>query len=313
MNRLHRNQSVLVGTLALGIVYVDATGFNANAKWLSPDVAHATPQQFAMDLADQLINTDRYSLRADVEVVLHEKIDPRIVIDEPIHGIYEFNCDGDKWRKRSYLDPQRYPGMNTDIAYNGEVYQYCTPEDGRVALSFGGGDERAIGVSLPNPIAALSQFMTDTEVLADTDQPPRVQKSRVLDADLDTLVWRSDARSSTLRGAFPAAAVGTDGLNELVLADSARSPVRIERMNGSRLMQRTIFSDWNDYVDQDGKVSTWPTTIMFESYHPGSGDLVGSIEMTIIEFSVTESTKPFLINLDEMESVWVDQTERFVK
>ena len=56
----------------------------------------------------------------------------------------------------------------------------------------------------------------------------------------------------------------------------------------------------------------WPTSITFESYHPGSGDLVGTIKMRITEFSVTRcqaiSHQP-----RRMESVWVDQTERLRK
>jgi len=303
----------LCGATSLSIFYFGTTGAVADAQGLSPATGYESPQQFALGLRDQLVNVDLYSLHADVTVLLHEQIDPRVTVGESIMGSYEFHCDGDKWRKRSYLDSQHYPGMNTDIAYDGEVYQYCTPEDGRVALSFDGGDERAIGVSLPNPILALNQYMTAREVLEDLDQTPSVQRAVASGANLSDLQWKAGDEPSSVRGALPAKPGGASVTNVLVLADDAQSPVRIERMVGSSLMQRTVFSEWDDRVDQDGEVSTWPTSIRFESYHPGSGDLVGSIEMKITEFSVTENTRPFLINLDEMESVWVDQTERFVK
>lgn len=274
-------------------------------------------------LVDQLGAVEACSLRADVEVVVYQS-PPGVLeadapaIGVPIRGVYEFDASGDAWRKRSYLDPTLYPGMDTAIAYNGEYYQYGL-EGGNVLSVALGDDNRSIGMSLPNPLTALGQFLLP---LTDDND---ITLSRLRGACVADACSRADWKIESGQdgeiavGEFPGFVEAGMPYSMRVLIDGAeRGPIVMEAVTGDGvLLYRTTIDVWTSVTCWNGQTQDWPMYVLFEVPDPATGANAAEMEMVLSDISFPQRAASertmFWLDWDSAEHVWLDDAEAFIK
>ncbi len=272
-------------------------------------------------LLDNIEALEACALRADVTAVFHEAFGKEngVAIDTPIHGSFEFIAAGDAWRKRSFMDPALYRGMNTAIAYNGEFYEYGMLDKGVMTISRTG-DQKAPGMTLPNPLIELGAFLAPA-----SDDSDDVTLAQLRDAcaafDASTATWRVEADAAS-----PHAVMELPGGTYLgspytfrahVPADES-APLVIERVlpNGVVFL-RTTFSKWSAFAPPRGDAQLWPATVVFEGFDPQTCKLAATMRMTITSFALLDpqdiDKDSLLLDWDAAERVWFDEPGVFIK
>jgi hypothetical protein len=273
-------------------------------------------------LLDNLTALSSVSLEADVVVVFDRSLGPdapSMPIGEPIMGSFRFIASGEGWRKGSVLDPDKYPGMNVEVADDGEWHQYFDHASGTLSIGVSG-PARATGMELPNPFLSLGQFLIS----------PMEQEQSV---EVPFAEMRARA------GLFDSSSLHPDGAGSLVLdahsedgdpgQRSVLTPGReddtgliksIERIDPQgRLLTRTRFEDWSpadDAVPGPG-VALWPRLVTFHAYDPGTAEQVGSIQMRITALETgglrVDPFDAFRLNWSLAENFWISDEEVFIR
>ncbi len=235
-------------------------------------------------LADQFARLGSVSFTAHVTATMNTPIPGSgIAVGEPIVGAFEYRATGDRWARVSLLDEEKYPGMNTVVAFDGSFYSYVMNDAGVVSVSVGG-PERATGMSLPNPILELGRFCAPT-----TDENTDLLLSRVRAAAVaaPTPIEITESAGAT----FVTTAGGITAGVETVLVheyDAAGLLRRVEQRlaeTGATLMAIQC-ADHMTFLDDAGRESVWPTLVTFIGYDPATGQDAGTIEMEIVGLSL---------------------------
>ena len=301
-------------SLFIGMFLCAGVALSSPQAKAQPTTVHSAPQAYMESLTKQLATIEQCSLRADVRVTFFVPVHPQIPVGETIEGSFAYDASGDKWRKRSYLDSAKYPQMNTDIAYNGEVYQYAAPDEDMVTLSFDGGDNKAMGMCLPNPLIALGQSLIAED--GDTGKDITLTELRTLaraHKPQDVIWTEQQAKTTgTLAGAMYA---GMPYTNKIIIPATAGTPLVMERVSEATgsLLARTSFSDWRTEPSAEGTEHHWPRNVCFESFDPATGQIAAQMVMNIHSLSFSETHETFLIDLDQTSSIWLDDSGKFLK
>jgi len=269
---------------------------------------------------DNLATLSSVSLEADVVVVFDRSLGPdapSMPIGEPILGSFRYIASDEGWRKRSLLDPDKYPGMNVEVADDGEWYQYFSRSSGTLAIA-ASGPSRTTGMELPNPLLALGQFLVSPSEQADSVEVPFAEM-RTRAAAFDSAVLQRNADGSLV--------FQTDveeGLNqrfsiECVPEDPGLINVIDRFDDAGRLLTRTRFEHWapaDEASDLPG-AAMWPRLVTFSAYDPATSEMAGSIQMSV---SVLETgglridpDEAFRLDWSLAENFWISEEEVFIR
>ncbi len=264
-------------------------------------------------LAEQIANLQSISFSARVTATVNTPIPGSgITVGEPIEGAFEYRAIGDRWARVSILDEEKYPGMNTVVAFDGSFYSYTSNNAGVVSVSVGS-PERTIGMSLPNPILELGRFTAPHN-----------------DENIDLLLTRIRAAATTppapisvtesAGSTFVTTSGGLTAGVETVLMheyDAAGLLRRVEqRIAGSDTKLMAIeCADHATFLDDAGHASVWPRVVTFVGYDPATGQPAGTIVMEIVDLSLRAADAEagaFSPNWDAAR-VWMDDLGNFIR
>ena len=213
------------------------------------------------------------------------------------------------------MDPALYPGMNTEIAFNGEVYQYFTPDDGRLAMAFTGGDRRPLGMTLPNPLAGAAQFMVPFNATPN-DIPFPVIRNAASGFDPHVASWMQSADGESVVGVFPGGSLDLLELEHHFSYSGEGEPVVIEtRVAANDAVLTRITIDEFQAVAAAGVTHILPHVVTFDGIDPSTGQPGARLEMRIQQIVVdgfAVDGDAFDIDLDQVSSICVDETREFL-
>jgi len=281
-----------------------------------PASSAAAAQTILDDFVLQFAGLQQISFKSDVQATFHAP-DEGIPAGTVINGSFDYQADGIMWRKASYLDPELYPGMNTEIAYDGTWYQYHMPDSDLVAVSLGT-DERMMGMTLLNPIFLLAQFLVPiddggSDVLLDHVRTAAEEWA-------DPLIEWSEAGSPeapAMRGVLPGdVAKGQPYDIHVVLpTDDPTAPIVMEMVaeDGAVLM-RSVFSEFV-FLENAGVQERWPTRAVFEVLGEAGAPM---LEMSMDLRDLRVGGPPvddagYSLDVDDISTVWFDEGQTFLK
>ncbi len=312
MKRLALTTNVLVAGFAL--VYSE------RCFAISP-----TPEGVLED-AKQAVSGLTHLLEALGQVSLEANVtfEP-LAIDEPgvdpeavINGSFTFIASGLAWRKRSLADTTEYPGMNTDIAYDGSTFYYATPEHGTLAMALNGDDQRPKGMSFPNPLYGMSLVFTPIGPDASGDDVTLASlRDYASGFDISEGTWRESIDGTSIIGVFPGGSLDLLEVENHFIYSGPGEPIVVERklaVNDAILM-RVQLEDWQAHVI-GGTPHDVPRTVIFEGIDPATGEVGARATMSLTTFVGEGLSFPpgaFSIPLDSAERVWLDDTGSFIR
>lgn len=309
-----RSWAVRIGLL--GIVACVAVAFCL--------VGGAGPSPDGADLADlvaqfQSIPGLRFSAVAEVVVVFPPEGDewgtPNLPAGVPVLGYMEYSAAGDHYKVNSYLDPDKCPGMQTQVAYDGEKFQLLLSNG---TLSCSAHDNAGPLPVLLNPMLQLLQFRYPL-----TDQNYHQFEPRLKDVRTDAtppeffnVDWVQVQEGDRLleRAVFPGGTHEEQAYvhHVYVVPGSRNMPVRIDRVTEHG---RVTSAEFSDYVRRDsvGGPSFWPQNVLLRAFD-SSGAEVGRVSYALsdIAVDVAYSQEAFAISPDSALRVWDDDRREFV-
>jgi len=243
-------------------------------------------------------------------------LDPYLIGDgRPVKGRLEYWAAGASYRVNSYLDPAQYPGMNTQIAFDGNQFQMLLPSSSVFVHAAGDKDDAV--AQLPNPlIDLLLQFrypVTDEWIAK------RIRLSDVKADQIPPEFWNVTWEPVQVEGRildraeFPGGTYeGTPYVHHVYAASGEHGePVRVDRVAGGNVLSSTEFAHDYDVPSPSG-MTTWPRSVDVRAYD-ASGNLAIQASFVITEFQLDPSIDPsvFVINPTNVEHVWNADLEQF--
>ncbi len=244
--------------------------------------------------------------------------DPESGLDEGangaiMNGTLEYWAAGDMYRLKSYLDPSFAYGVDTEIAYDGQLFQYF---DKRInTLSVSSIDTAMMGLSLPHPLLEWLQFaypMTDDNA----QYRKRLKDVKANPPDLTGAQWTVVQQGESLveQAFFPG---GTyDDVDYTyrvtVIPGDRRKPIRIDRVNSiGNVLTTAVFSNFEHIPE--GSNSQWPRSIVLRTFG-GDGSILAEMSFVITELSVNDPIPPMACTIDwhEAARVWHSDIEAFI-
>jgi hypothetical protein len=236
-----------------------------------------------------------------------------------ITGTYSFSAKDQMWRSRSFLDHPEVKDLRTEVAYDGNMFQYHVLDDDVLGVSFGS-DDRAAGMILPNPLFAAVQFLipvSDTNA-SETERLSDIQDAAAT-ANYANLSWTLDpqSRQSLEYTDLPGATHEDHAYfhRVFVLAGQRDKPVRIDRISTTgAVLTRTLLSKYADF----GNGLEFPTSYAMILYDPASGAESGRIEMSLDAYGANTAVTEALDSIDFQipwslaGRVWLIDNEVFV-
>lgn len=234
---------------------------------------------------------------------------------EAIFGHVGYWAADDRYRISSHVDPDRFPGMQTDIAYDGRRFQLLR-SDG--TLSYSGHDSAVILPVLPNPLLDLVQFrypLTDENYqfaprLKDVrnDRPP---------TGFFDVPWVSvdDGGRSLERAIFPGGTYeGRSYVHQVyALPGQRHTPARIERVTEDGVMMTS--AEFTDYcqLDTPSGPTYWPQEVVLRAFDSQGNEVVKmSFVLSTIEVDAEIPEEVFVISTQAAARVWDDDRREFV-
>lgn len=237
----------------------------------------------------------------------------------PVLGQVSYWAAGSRYRYVSCTDPLRLPGLNSDVAYDGEKYQLLL-SDGTLSVS--PTDSPAILPGVPNPIFEFLQFRYPV-----TDANYGVQ-IRLTDVQADSVpesFWNvswtnapqthSDAPVSCRYADFPGGVCQGQAYIFRVYVSPASElrPCRIERVGSDgRLLSSADFSGYKTWGPASSSL-VFPQSIVLFGYLPDQTPGVEVvIEVNAISVNPDTQVSTFQINPTKAVRVWDDLNQTFV-
>jgi hypothetical protein len=265
---------------------------------------------------------------ASVEITLSEAVAQCCIVDiaptgfadarasDPrIMGEIEYWAAGDNYRINSYVDPAKYPGMDTQVAYNGERFQLLRLSAS--TLSYSVRDSASLLPILPNPLLELLQFRYP---VTDENSPYRLRLKDIVKDKIPDAFWNvewvsvKEKHRILERAEFPGGTYeGQEYVHAVYAVPGSRNkPVRIDRVTARGPVTSAEFSHYFRVDTADGP-SFWPRRVVLKAFDV-EGEQVGKISFIITSFSLGAKIPPetFTISLEAAERVWDDDRAEFV-
>ncbi len=273
----------------------------------------------SLDVVSQFRNVEQLAVSASVEVIVHDPSEARdgVAPQTAITGVLSYYADGTRWRMNSFLDPERFAGMQTDIAWDGAQFQYFRRDAGVLDVIAGPAPE-ASGLCLPNPLFELLCYLQpvpDPEggrQTRFTDLKAKASTAALLAAAPNTLVERD--RRTLSRTVFPGSMHQGRAYKHHVYSrpDRPGVPLEIERVDDQgTVITRSRFDGWDEYATPAGGTMLWPRSIRLEIMDPSgrtSIEMNFSIRSIDINDSAAVPANVFVIDPGEARVVVRDGT-----
>lgn len=213
-----------------------------------------------------------------------------------VDGSFAYVADTDKWRIDSYLDPTKYPGMNTTLLYDGAQFAYQAHEMSVLSVQSGPAPA-SLGMMLLNPAFESIQFLFP---LDQTNEGAQAQladvKAVTANTTLGSVTWTPVlVNGKTLdRAEFPGSTYNGIVYTHHVYAKSNAHdrPLIIDRVDAAGgVITRTQLSHYDDVISPTGSNSAWPRNVTWQVFDPNDGGLVGEISMVIDGVSINQPTQ----------------------
>lgn len=287
----------------------------ALAATLSWSVADAGELQ---DLIAQFSSINTLKVVADVQVMMEPAALDSTVgcatngVGIPGEGDFTFLVSGPLWRTSSNVDPDVIPGLHSEAAWNGQVFQCFDRSTGVLGL-FDQLPPAQEWPSLQNPLFSLVEFLDPvTDATAGRILLLQDVQQQAAAANLASIVWTQDPVARSLVYAdFPGASVDGFAYTIRVVAPASdrSNPARIDlRSPSGAVLARTAFSGWQPADNTPAAAQDWPRVYVFEVFDPPTGVLVSRLSMTITELRINDTPPPaadFLIP-------WSQATHMFI-
>lgn len=310
-NTLGKRTSVQVGSalvVGVGLAYLSFTAFGQSSP--SPDLR---------DLFEQYRAVSSLHFVASVEVTMSataaaccQYIPPGITIK----GSMEFWAEGGNYRVNSYMEPDKYPGMDTQIAYNGEKFQMLRLSAN--TLSYSSQDQPGGVMSLPNPLLELIQFRYPvTDANAHLSQRFKDVTGDHVPPSFWNSAWTSVEEDLRMmdRVEYPGGRYeGRDYVHHVFAMPGARNlPVRIDRVTASGA--RITSSEFSQFEKiAAGNLATyWPQIAVLRAFEE-NGKEAGRMSFILKHLEVNAEFAPEVFTIDtDGVRVWDDELEEFVQ
>jgi len=279
----------------------------------------ALPEATSVDVVSQFRNVHQLALSASVEVIVYDpsEVCDGVVPQTAIMGNLRYYTDGARWRMNSFLDPAKFAGMQTDIAWDGTHFQYFRRDAGVLDVTAGPAPE-ASGLSLPNPIFELLCYLQPVPDPEGGRQPrltdikAQASTAALLGSVPNTPVQRD--RRTLSRTIFPGSTYQGRAYHHHVYSrpDKPGVPLEIERVDDQgTVITRSRFDGWDEYATPAGDAMVWPRSIRLEIMDTSgrtSIEMNFSIRSIDINDSVAVPASIFVIDPGEARVVVRDGT-----
>ncbi|MBL9148834.1 MAG: hypothetical protein JNM94_09100 [Phycisphaerae bacterium] len=235
----------------------------------------------------------------------------------PTLGFFSYTSVDNAWHVRSYLDSDRFVGMNTEVAFDGTQRLVSRSGDNQFSVT-DAGEPRSIGMALPNPLFALASWampVNDTNLdravkLSDLRSLTDAQLSIPASAWTRRVVDTVDCEVATVRGDV---VYGIPYHHELVVAAGQRDRLlRIDRVSDDGVvLSRAEFDNWEPVDGAKANTSLaaqatettlrLPRVVRLSEYRPMDGMLLHTITFQLNMLAVNGPVND--------RQLWVDQAQ----
>lgn len=279
---------------------------------LATAVGPAAPADGLGQLCDRVAALESVSVDAEVRARFEGAWSSVVVCDEWIDGDFEYRSSGARWKMMSRMNPQGWPGMNTEAAYDGALLQCFRPDDGVLSISASGLD-RSTGMQLPNPLVELVQF-----AFAENHEDAPVHRSlkeigaAAADAATRRVEWTSPDADGMRRATIPGGSFeGEEYVFVIGASDDLSRPHWIERrLRSGSVVTRSTFEGY------DVLAEGFPSRIFLEAFEPECGSRRGAIEYRVSSFfrdslaSLPEDE--FTLDWGRAVAIWFDDPQHLL-
>jgi len=213
--------------------------------------------------------------------------------NDPIEGDFWYVVDGDQWRMESFMDPARYPGMDTALLFDGAQFAYLARDTGVMGIEQGA-PPASLGMTLQNPLFEPLQFLFPID---DANELGQIQLTdaweKAATTDLSNVQWDPVfVEGRHMHAAtFPGAVYNGVPYQHHVYAptDDHPRPTFIDRVDeNANVVTRTKLLHYESVVSENGQLITWwPRRISWDVFD-SQGQLVVQMSMIIEEVSVND-------------------------
>jgi hypothetical protein len=233
---------------------------------------------------------------------------------QPCYGEVQYRTAGDRYKESCYLDPEKYGGMQTQVAYDGQRFQLLR-SDG--TLSYSSQDAATLLPLLPNPMLQLLQFRYP---LTDENYQFEVRFKDVLHdqvpEELNRVEWTlvDDGGRQLERAVFPGGTYEGNAYvhHVFVVPGSRNMPVRIDRVTANGRLTSSEFSNYQR-LDAASGPTFWPRDVLLRTFD-ASGAEVGRIGFSLSDIAVDVDyrAEDFAIDPNSALRIWDDDQQKFL-
>ncbi len=247
---------------------------------------------------------------ADVRILLFQNsegcsaVQPNVKID----GWVRFMSSGERYRYQCYADPARYPGIQTEVAYDGSDLQILL-STGLLIVSSENHD--TLLPTLPNPLIEWLQYAYPVDD-ARKDREPRWDRIHLdpVPTGIANVDWLTELDDGVpvFKTILPGGTHEGIPYQHSILMDARgpRAASVIERRSPARVITRSEFSHFLICESAD-MVRVWPQKIRLKAY-ADDGGLAVIMDYELYELKIDGPTRDedFRIPHSAASRVWIE-------
>lgn len=279
-------------------------------------------QDGSLGLADileqfQSVSSLHFAASADATLLTSAVCCVDIEVNTAIEGTMEYWAAGDMYRLKSYMDPAKYPGMDSQVAYDGQHFQLLLNSGS--LLTFSAQDNASVVMMLPNPLLALLQFRYP---LTDANAQFRLRLKDVINDVTPDEFWNvnwvivEEAGRVFERAEFPGGTYeGQPYVHHVFVEPGTQNKlVRIDRVSSEGAVLTS--AEFSHYVRIDTPTGPtfWPKSVILTTFDV-QGNPVAKMSFVITELSLNAAIPQeiFTISTVGVQTIWDDDLQMFVQ
>lgn len=233
-----------------------------------------------------------------------------------ISGKMEYWAAGDMYRLNSYMDPAKYPGMDSEFAYDGQHFQLLL-KSGSV-LTYSAQDNASVVIMLPNPLLELLQFRYP---FTEANAGLRLRLKDVISDQIPEEFWNVNCVNVEENGQVLERAEFPGGTYQgqqyvhhvFTLPGSRNKPLRIDWVTTEATISSAEFSHYFRVATTSGP-TFWPRSVILRAFD-SQGKRAAEMSFVITDFSVNAAIPQeiFTISTVGVQTVWDDDLQMFVQ
>jgi len=316
-----RNIAIASGAIVLAIgaaiTVASSSASASSAASAAPSGAERAAERLDA-IAGQFANLQAIAFETDITLHLVESLQPGISADTLIEGSFSYMASGDMWRKRSYLDPEHYPGMNNEKAFDGDFYQnHLLGEENVLGVSVGQ-DDKPAGMTLYNPLFLYAQFLVPLKK-GPEDVLPRHVRNAADAWDGSDLLWEStlSPHGNSHETIVPGATHNGLPYNvRVIMPEDETAPIVMETaLEDGTLLTSTTFSRFVQ-TEMFGQAQSWPSRVVVEM-SMGSPEPQGTLVMELRDIRTGEQAPrekaSYMLDWETATNIWNDDDRTLIR